>query len=188
LRWSDLDAAVVADQYYEFLAPTDSTLVDEELTDMARSFRSGSNRPDEAARQAIGWLREQLDYVPGSTSVSTSALEAWRVRRGVCQDYAHLALALLRAMGVPARYVSGYFHPDDDAAIGDVVVGQSHAWAEMWLGDWLAFDPTNAVPVGERHVIVARGRDYRDVAPLKGVYSGAPSSTTAVAVTVTRRA
>jgi transglutaminase-like putative cysteine protease len=188
ISWSALGDAAVTDKHYEYLVATESTVVDDELTDIATSFRSANDEPDDAAGDAIAWLRDQLEYQPGSTSVSTSALEAWKVRRGVCQDYAHLAIGVLRAMGIPARYVSGYFHPDDDAEIGDVVTGQSHAWAEMWLGDWVPFDPTNAVPVGERHVVVARGRDYRDVAPLKGVYTGAPSSLSTVAVTVTRRA
>jgi transglutaminase-like putative cysteine protease len=89
---------------------------------------------------------------------------------------------------VPARYVSGYLYPRRDAAVGDTVAGQSHAWVEWWSGDWAGFDPTNGLTPGHRHVIVARGRDYTDVTPLKGVYHGAPSTGLGVTVEITRLA
>jgi transglutaminase-like putative cysteine protease len=91
-------------------------------------------------------------------------------------------------MGIPARYVSGYFHSEPEAGVGVTVVGESHAWAEAFVGEWRPFDPTNTVPVGERHVVVAAGRDYHDVVPVKGVYSGAPSTVPTVLVELTRRA
>lgn len=75
-------------------------------------------------------VRDRLAYVPGATGVSTSAVEAFHQREGVCQDFAHLTLAGLRALGIPARYVSGYLHPDPRAGIGETMVGQSHAWVE----------------------------------------------------------
>jgi transglutaminase-like putative cysteine protease len=89
-------------------------------------------------------------------------------------------------MGIPARYTSGYLHPSPEADIGLTVEGQSHAWLEAWTGDWLAVDPTNGGKVGERHVIVARARDYADVSPLKGIYNGAPSTALGVSVELTR--
>ena len=134
------------------------------------------------------WVRANVEYVPGSTGVRTSAQEAWSLRKGVCQDIAHLTLGMLRAVGIPARYVSGYLYPRADGAVGDTVAGQSHAWVEWWCGDWTGFDPTNGVAVGMRHVIVARGRDYADVTPLKGVYHGAPSTGLGVTVEITRLA
>jgi transglutaminase-like putative cysteine protease len=82
--------------------------------------------------------------------------------------------------------VSGYVHPVEDATLGETVAGESHAWVEWWDGTWTGHDPTNGVPVGERHVLVARGREYADVPPLKGVYSGAPSSSLGVTVDITR--
>src|SRR4029077_3622065 len=100
--------------------------------------------------------------------------------------FVHLTLSLLRAMGIPGRYVSGYLHPHRAAPIGETVRGESHAGAEVWVGDSQPRDPTNSLPVGEQHVLVARGRDYRDVTPLKGVYSGAPPSTPTVSVELTR--
>ncbi len=100
----------------------------------------------------------------------------------------HLSLAVLRAMGIPARYDSGYFHPDASGAIGVKVLGESHAWIETWTGEWRGYDPTNLLPVGERHAVVARGRDYADVAPLRGIYNGPPGSSSEVTVELTRRA
>ena len=161
------------------------------MTASMRSARPSGRRrptPQEALELVGDWVRAALVYERGSTSVSTSATDAWKNGRGVCQDFVHLAIALLRNMGIPARYASGYFHPHADAPIGETVHGESHAWCEAWTGDWRPFDPTNAVAVGERHVLVARGRDYRDVPPLKGIFSGAPSTTPAVSVELTRHA
>ena len=120
--------------------------------------------------------------------MGTSAVEAWHAGRGVCQDYAHISLAVLRAMGVPARYVPGYFYPKAEGTVGAKVIGESHAWVEAWTGDWAPYDPTNRVSVGERHVIVARGRDYSDVSPLRGIYSGPAGSSAEVTVELMRRA
>src|SRR5205085_2787593 len=126
--------------------------------------------------------------VTGATGVHTSAMEAWAERKGVCQDLAHLTVGLLRALGLPARYVSGYLHPIADADIRATVNGQSHAWVEWWDGDWTPYDPTNGKPVSLEHVVVARGRDYGDVPPHKGIYSGASATALGVQVEVTRLA
>ena len=100
-----------------------------------------------------------------------------------------MALSCLRAVGLPARYVSGYLHPGGaEAAVGVTAIGESHAWVEVWLGSWWPWDVTGMVPVGERHVVVARGREYGDVPPLKGVYSGGGSQSLGVEVEVTRLA
>ncbi|MDQ2754893.1 MAG: transglutaminase family protein, partial [Actinomycetota bacterium] len=95
-------------------------------------------------------------------------------------------LGLTRTLGILGRYVSGYSHPARDPALGEGVKGQSDAWAEVWVGDWVAFDPTNGKPPGLRHVQVGRGRDYRDVSPLRGIYSGAAAHALDVEVTLTR--
>jgi transglutaminase-like putative cysteine protease len=101
---------------------------------------------------------------------------------------AHVTVALLRAAGLPARYVSGYLHADPSAEPGQTAVGESHAWVEYWTGSWRPIDPTSGAPVRERHVVVARGRDYSDIPPHKGIYHGAPASALAVTVEVTRLA
>ena len=118
----------------------------------------------------------------------TDAVQVWRQKQGVCQDMSHLAVGLMRTMGIPARYVSGYLHPLPNAPLGEPVAGQSHAWVEWWAGGWRSFDPTNGVPVAERHVTVGRGRDYGDVPPLRGVYAGPFKSNLHVKVTITREA
>jgi transglutaminase-like putative cysteine protease len=183
--WDALRSASTMDRYAELLAATPRTTVDSTVRDLAARLVGGAP-PREAARTICDWVKAAVAYVPGSTGVQTGAQEAWELRQGVCQDIAHLTAAMLRAVGIPARYVSGYLHPKADAEIGEKVEGQSHAWVEWWCGDWEGYDPTNGIPTGERHVVVARGREYHDVAPLKGVYHGAPSSTLGVTVEVTR--
>ncbi len=149
-------------------------------------MRTSPETPAEAAAAVCTLVNTEINYVPGSTGVQTDAVQVWRQREGVCQDISHLSVGLLRALGLPARYVSGYLYPTADASIGDAVLGQSHAWVEWFDGDWQAYDPTNGIPVGERHVIVGRGRDYADVPPLKGVYAGPPNTEQTVEVTLTR--
>ena len=96
-----------------------------------------------------------------------------------------MTLSLLRALGIPARYVSGYLYTGS-GEIGEQVTGESHAWVEVWDGDWHGLDPTNGRVVGEGHIVVARGRDYADVSPLKGIYAGGSSEALGVTVTLTR--
>ncbi|HSV64909.1 MAG TPA: transglutaminase family protein [Mycobacteriales bacterium] len=186
-RWKDLHSARVTDRYVELLEPTGYVPRDAELVTQAKALVR-RREPADAVVAVCDWVHEQMTYQPGATAVHTSAVEAWRERKGVCQDFAHLSLALLRAVGVPCRYVSGYLHPKPAAGIGEVVVGESHAWLEAWTGGWWGYDPTNNIPVGERHVWVASGRDYADVPPLKGIFSGGKSSALDVRVEVTRLA
>lgn len=183
--WERLDDPDTADRWCEFLRPSHYVPVNEDLAAAGQDLRTAAS-PLEAIKAGSDWVHENMEYVPGATTVATAAPEAYRDRRGVCQDFAHVLLAMLRAGGIPARYASGYLHPDPDADIGTTVVGQSHAWVEAWSGDWFAIDPTNGVPVGERHVLVARGRDYADVSPLKGIYNGGPAENLGVDVELVR--
>jgi transglutaminase-like putative cysteine protease len=183
--WDALREDDVGDRYVEFLRPARYTPDEPELVAAGLELAAAHDPADFVL--AVGdWVRERLAYRSGTTDVHTSAAEAWRRGEGVCQDFAHLALVLMRSAGMPARYLSGYLHPDPGAAIGETVAGESHAWVEGWFGDWWGFDPTNAVPAGERHVVVARGRDYDDVPPMRGVYSGGASSSLGVTVNLTR--
>jgi transglutaminase-like putative cysteine protease len=187
LSWAALRERVAEGSLLDFLTPTARTAVSAELAEMARQ-RTASADPLEAAQEIVSWVNQRVAYVQGATEVQTGAQEAWDMGEGVCQDMAHLTVALLREVGLPARYVSGYLHPMAAAKPGDEMEGQSHAWVEYWDGEWVACDPTNLAQVGERHVVVAVGRDYGDVPPLKGIYRGAPNSSMQVAVTVTRLA
>jgi transglutaminase-like putative cysteine protease len=185
--WAGLRDPARRDEYVEYLSPTPLTELNGELAERAAAL-AGDASPDAAARAIAEWVRDTVEYVPGSTGVLTSALEAWHLRKGVCQDIAHLTVGMLRTVGVPARYVSGYLYPHSDGAVGDTVAGQSHAWVDWWDGQWSGFDPTNGVTAGHRHVVVARGRDYSDVTPLKGIYHGAPGTGLGVTVEITRLA
>ena len=130
-------------------------------------------------------LHRAFEYVPGSTSVVSPIEDILGSGRGVCQDYAHVMIAVARLWGIPARYVSGYLHIVDRE--GRPVRAQaSHAWVECRLPDlgWIGFDPTNRSIAGERHVRVAVGRDYRDVAPTHGVFRGGGSTRLEVEVAV----
>jgi transglutaminase-like putative cysteine protease len=187
LPWTELRERAAESYVLEYLRETRRTTMDDDVMATVAGRVAGAD-PAEAAGEIIKWLREQVSYVAGSTGVQTSAQEAWDAGQGVCQDMAHISVALLRAAGLPARYVSGYLHPDPKAEPGAAVAGQSHAWAEYWTGEWVACDPTNLAPVGERHVVIGRGRDYADVSPLKGIYSGAPSVAMEVKVEITRLA
>lgn len=180
--WSDIEDA--RDSFAEYLMATERTALDAELSEVAAGLRAES--PTATIEAVVGWVHERLEYVPGVTGVQTSAVEASHAGRGVCQDFAHLSLALLRAAGIPSRYVSGYLHPKIDAEIGEEVSGESHAWIDAWCGTWWAFDPTNAIDVGVRHAMVARGRDYSDVSPVKGVYAGNADNTMSVDVQIAR--
>jgi transglutaminase-like putative cysteine protease len=140
--------------------------------------------PDEAAAAISERVRDRITYLPGATGVRTDAQEAWDQGQGVCQDMAQVTLALLRAAGLPARYVSGYLHPKAAPEPGTTAIGQSHAWVEYWAGSWTPLDPTTGIDVGERHVVVARGRDYADIPPLKGIYFYDPPLDTQQEVTV----
>ncbi|MFG6463807.1 transglutaminase domain-containing protein [Roseateles sp. DXS20W] len=132
-------------------------------------------------------IHADLRYLPHSTTVATRASDALAQRSGVCQDFAHVFIAACRALGLAARYVSGYLltrpPPGQTKLVG---ADASHAWVELWCPEqgWLALDPTNDVPANLDHVTLAWGRDYADVAPLRGVLRGGGVATLRVGVTV----
>ncbi len=187
--WGDVTSPAVIDRWGEFLVPTD--LVDDAAADPARSGIVESLRtlatPKHAIHGAIEATRARIRYDDAATGVRTTAAQAWEIGGGVCQDYSHTLLSLLRSLRIPARYVSGYLH-DEEETPGRTVVGESHAWVEVWNGGWEAFDPTNDRTVGSAHVVVARGRDYADVPPLKGIYAGGASESLGVTVEITQLA
>jgi transglutaminase-like putative cysteine protease len=187
VTWADLGTDAIRDRHTEMLEFTGYVGRDKELAKVARVLRREPT-PVDAVHAACRWVHEHLTYQRGTTGVHTSAQEAWEAGRGVCQDYVHLTLLLLREAGVPARYVSGYLLPDAQARVRQTVTGESHAWIEAWTGGWWGYDPTNLIDIGNRHVWVATGRDYADVPPLKGIYSGGTASALDVTVDMTRLA
>jgi transglutaminase-like putative cysteine protease len=141
----------------------------------------------EVARTLCRLIYEQFEYDEAFTEVSTPLATVLTYRRGVCQDFAHLAIGALRLFGLAARYVSGYLESSPDAETS--AAHASHAWCAVWVPDagWVDFDPTNGHLPVDRHITVAWGRDYGDVAPIRGVVLGPPATQQlTVAVDVTR--
>ena len=187
ISWQALAEDSVTDSYCEYLTPSSMTIADDAVAELASGFRELIN-PRDAVDAITQWITMNTTYQRGITNVRTPASDVLAAKVGVCQDFAHLSIALLRAAGIPARYVSGYLHPDPEAELGSRVAGESHAWIEAWLGSWSPFDPTNGDAVAQRHIRIGHGRDYLDVAPLVGIYHGAPSKALHVSVELVRHA
>ncbi|WP_183092994.1 transglutaminase family protein [Nocardioides stalactiti] len=186
--WEELRDPRVTDDLAEFLVADDRVRPPADLAERVHRLAADSGTPAEVAREVCRTIHDEVEYRRGATDVHARAATAWQQRSGVCQDFAHLATGALRSAGIPSRYVSGYLLPRHDPVVGEETHGESHAWVEWWDQGWHAFDPTNDQPPGERHVSVATGRDYGDVRPLSGVYTGAGTSRMFVEVTVTRQA
>ncbi len=191
------------DSACEFVFASPYVPRDEAFAEFARpSFTPGRPLP-EAAEHLMQRIHTGMTYDSDSTEVGTLALEALQLRKGVCQDFAHIMVACCRSMGVPARYVSGYLltnpPPGQPRLIGS---DASHAWASVYCpmashaggmrladgqnpGVWLDFDPTNNRAPGEDYVTLATGRDFLDVSPMRGVIRGGARHVLDVAVTVT---
>jgi transglutaminase-like putative cysteine protease len=129
------------------------------------------------------FIYKNFSYVKGITSVDTTVDEILHHRSGVCQDFAHVLLQMLRSKGVPARYVSGYICPNKSGMRGE---GATHAWVEVWmpLNGWVGIDPTNNVWVNGQHVVLATGRDFNDCTPVKGAFKGIAKQTLSVFVSI----
>jgi transglutaminase-like putative cysteine protease len=168
------------EEFYDYLV--DSKYVPH-LTELDELVATAESTSDGTAfgfaQTASLMIHERFEYMPGATHVASSIVDALQLGQGVCQDFAHLLLGAARKRGVPARYVSGYLVPDQsdnaNSALEEVIGGQaSHAWAEVYIPEcgWMALDPTLGLAVGARHVRIAYGRDYGDVAPVRGLYNG----------------
>jgi len=188
ITWEELAVAVErTTSSVEHLGQTRRTAPPEEVVQLAAEIAGRQSDVCAAALEICIAIGDAVEYMQGVTAVTSTAKEAWAGRKGVCQDIAHLALGALRSVGIPARYVSGYLHPKPSAELGETVAGESHAWVEWFCGGtWRGFDPTNLIEIGDRHVLVGRGRDYNDVPPLRGVYAGPFGSALFVKVEITR--
>jgi transglutaminase-like putative cysteine protease len=183
-----------ADLHAEYVRPTRHTDWGESIHRDARRLVE-RNGPD-LVRTVLaihGLVGARLEYVPGATDIGMPVEEVFAGGKGVCQDYAHLAVALCRSVGIPARYVSGYLFTRNDATGEDVEDGgvarvQTHAWFEASLPGfgWFPLDPTNRTEVSTRHVKIGHGRDYDDVPPLRGLYSGTAVPTVHASVEIRR--
>jgi transglutaminase-like putative cysteine protease len=184
--WRALDALTATGECWEVLNPSQFARWTPALDRLA--VEMGLERGDDplnALRRIMEEMHRRFEYAPRSTRVDSPIDEALGSRRGVCQDFAHIFIALARRLGVPCRYVSGYlFHrATDDSRSAD---GATHAWAEALLPDagWVGWDPTNNLVAGDRHIGVAVGRDYADVPPTRGVFKGVTVVKSELAVAV----
>lgn len=175
----------------EFTFPSPYVPRHENFLDYARLSFSADRPLLDAAADLMTRIHQDFIYEAAATDIGTPALEALALRKGVCQDFAHIMIACLRGMGLPARYVSGYLltqpPPGKPRLIG---ADASHAWVAVWSpgvktgGHWQDLDPTNNRTAGEDYVTLAVGRDYSDVSPVRGVIHGGDAHTLKVAVTV----
>jgi transglutaminase-like putative cysteine protease len=173
---------------WEFIYPTALVPFDAAWSDYARQAFTPGRPLGEALIAFNTQLHRDFHYLPGATEVDTPLAEVWENRAGVCQDFAHLALACLRGIGLAAAYVSGYLltYPKEGQA-KRIGADASHAWFAAWAGPahgWVQLDPTNDLVVGDEHIVVALGRDYGDTPPVKGVCFGGGQHQLSVAVTV----
>ena len=136
-----------------------------------------------AVQQLNTYVYQNFKYIKGITSIETTLDEIWKLRAGVCQDFAHILLVMLRLLGIPARYVSGYVCPHDNNLRGE---GATHAWVEAYIPfyGWLGLDPTNNCIVNDLHVRLAIGRNFSDCSPVKGTYKGTAKQALEVGVSV----
>ena len=175
LRALDEERADVAEEFFEFLAASHYVPHPPGLAELvAAAEDAGGGTVAGFGRAATRLIRERFRYEKGATHVHSSADQVLSTGAGVCQDFAHLLLAVARVRGIPGRYVSGYLLPGGNA--GDEVSGglASHAWAEILVpGEgWLGPDPTQGEATGERHIRLGYGRDYGDVPPVRGTFRG----------------
>jgi transglutaminase-like putative cysteine protease len=171
-----------------YLYPTARTPILAQITDYARASFTPGRPIVEAATHLMTQIRWDFVYDSDATDVSTPANEAFKARRGVCQDFAHIMISALKGLGLPAGYVSGYLRtippPGQPRLEG---ADATHAWVRLWCGDkdgWIGFDPTNALIVQDDHIILAVGRDYSDVAPIDGIMLGSSHQALKVEVDV----
>ncbi len=185
--WQDIDEVAARGEYWDKLKPSHFAQPSAELD--ALSVSLGVQRrtdPLTLVREINSAVFEHFAYVPNSTNVDSPIEHAIANRAGVCQDFAHILLALLRPVGIPCRYVSGYLYHSRSSKDRSTD-GATHAWVEVLLPPlgWVGFDPTNNLLTGERHIRTAVGRDYADVPPTRGVFKGMATSGLEVSVTVT---
>jgi transglutaminase-like putative cysteine protease len=186
--WDAVDAPDSSGEFVNWLAPSRFARETPALLDFARVLGVRRDRdPLTLLHHLTRTLYDELAYEPRTTHVDSPIDEALSARAGVCQDFAHIMIALVRHAGIPCRYVSGYL-----ASSGDThdrsIANATHAWVEARLPalGWVGFDPTNNTLAQERHIAVAVGRDYGDVPPTRGVFKGGTGSELRVAVTVSR--
>jgi len=182
LQWEELTKLKYQPELIDFLKqerfdalPEVNVIIEEE--------RRKHSSPLVSAKYFCKYVYSTFEYKKGITTVETTLDEVWKLRSGVCQDFAHFLLVMLRLIDIPARYVSGYICPKKNGMRGE---GATHAWVEAYIPfyGWLGLDPTNNLVVNDTHVKLAVGKNFSDCSPVKGTYRGSSNHTLEVAVTV----
>ena len=181
-------------RYFDFVHPSRGIAPGRAVHRAANRLFRPADHFGQALERALHWIHRRIAYTPGATGIDTGVEEILGARRGVCQDHAHVLIAILRSAEIPARYVCGYIETESQRKASErgerhlVGAAESHAWVEIALpnGSWHALDPTNDIPAGERHVVVTVGRDFHDTSPTRGVFKGAQKTVLKVAVIMRR--
>lgn len=178
-------------EVFEYLQPTALVPVGGEAVSWARKHLRSSAPLGPTLDQLNRAIHAEFRYIPGSTTHSTPLPDVWKQRSGVCQDFAHLMLSILRTAGIPGRYVCGYIETDPPKGKnGETLIGNvaTHAWVEALLPgmEWVALDPTNRQWINEQYVAVSRGRDAMEAAPIRGTFKGSGGQTMKVQVIMKR--
>jgi len=187
LEWQRYNALNLSDDHFDLMEPSKFVEASPALSQFiaAHNLTRPQGDPLTALRALSKTIHDAFDYEVGVTQVHSPIEHALTAKRGVCQDFAHIMIAIARSWGIPTRYVSGYLHhrrKGQDRSGDDA----THAWVEAYLPSfgWLGFDPTNDIEAGERHIRAAVGRDYADVPPTRGTFKGDAESELAISVSV----
>jgi len=169
--WNEVSSEENQLLYHDFLK-AEHAACQTEVQNAIHEILEKVQHPLDTILELSQYIYDNFTYRKGVTNIESRVDELWTLRAGVCQDFAHLLLYMLRLMGIPGRYISGYICPGSSEWRGE---GATHAWAEAWLPDtgWVGIDPTNKCLAGERHVRLATGRNFSDCTPVKGTYKGA---------------
>lgn len=187
--WSEVDAWITRSAHWDYRQPSQFAVWSDALVAFADALGPIAERTEDpltTARRVMHAIHDRFEYAPKTTRVDSPIDEALAATRGVCQDFSHVMIAVLRRIGLPTRYVSGYIAPSAVAEREPSTIA-THAWVEVCLPElgWIGFDPTHDITAGLRHVRVAIGRDYADVPPTRGIFKGGPASDLSVSVEVT---
>jgi len=181
-QWDYLHKIRYQIPFIDFLKHEQATAI-QEVSNLANLEECSRLSPFAAAKNLTEYVYQNFKYIKGITSIETTTDEIWKLKAGVCQDFAHILLVMLRFIGIPARYVSGYICPNRNEMRGE---GATHAWVEAYIPyfGWLGLDPTNNCFVNDLHVRLAVGRNFTDCSPVKGTYKGTSNHTLEVGVSV----
>ena len=182
-QWNSLDSLKFEYPYVDFLQKELFTCKDEIQKVFSKLINTDMNIHD-VVFALSNFIFNNFSYTQGITNIETTVDEIWKIRAGVCQDFAHLLIEMLRLLNIPARYVSGYISPSNIEMRGE---GATHAWVEAYIPEigWKGIDPTNDCWQTDRHIIIATGRDFRDCTPVKGTYKGPSDNILTVSVIIT---